>query len=149
MKLRYIGPKADGERAFKDVTGIEWMPGAEHEVADPVGAEMLRHPTSWERIDNGPAVAPAPKPYPRMGLIEESEVDDEMDRQERAARAAKAAAAAPAAGAQVPVVDQLDAMSDEAVRAYAKDQGLKINGIALTKGANLRAKVRAALQAKG
>jgi hypothetical protein len=35
------------------------------------------------------------------------------------------------------------------LRAYAKERGIKVQGIALTKGENLRAKIRAVMHAQG
>lgn len=43
-KLQYVGQKKDGERAFKDKTGIEWFPGTVAEVPADLAADMLKHP---------------------------------------------------------------------------------------------------------
>lgn len=54
-QLAYTGLKTDGERAFKEHTGIEWFQGDVKEVADDVAAEMLKHPTIWCEVP-APAV---------------------------------------------------------------------------------------------
>lgn len=102
IKLKYVGAKTDGERAFKEKTGIEWFPGDEHEVSNEHAAEMLRHPDVFEATD--------------------TQAENTGD---------------PFAG-----------KNDAEVRAYAKANGLKIQGIGVLKGANLRAKVLAALDPK-
>jgi hypothetical protein len=86
MRFKYIGLKKDGERAFLDKTGITWMPGEVHDVADAAVAEqMLRHGDVWEPVqakladakvpaapvpeattaDAPAAPAPAPAPAPK------------------------------------------------------------------------------------
>jgi hypothetical protein len=57
--------------------------------------------------------------------------------------------APPPAPLRVAVVDMLDSMDDATLRAYAKERGIKVQGIALTKGENLRAKIRAVMHAQG
>jgi hypothetical protein len=65
-RLAYVGLKQDGERAFQARTGIEWMPGSEHNVEDGVAAEMLKHTDVWRevepKLDSAPAAKPAPQP---------------------------------------------------------------------------------------
>lgn len=57
--LEYTGLKQDGERAFKELTGIEWMPGSVH-VVKPEHAElMLKHPTIWREVEGASAPAGA------------------------------------------------------------------------------------------
>lgn len=150
MKFKYVGQKSDGERAFKEKTGIEWMPASEHDVADPeVCAEMLKHPTVWQPVA-GEAVTlaqAAPKPYPLVGLVDDTDVDEEMDRKAKADAPASIPAETIEPPAAEPIADPLAGLDDVAVRAFAKARGLKINGIALTKGENLRAKVRQAMKA--
>jgi hypothetical protein len=48
--LAYIGLKIDGERAFQERTGIEWMPGSEHEVKDEDAEVMLKHTDVWKEV---------------------------------------------------------------------------------------------------
>ena len=122
MRFKYIGLKVDGERAFKETTGIEWMPGSEHDVADQkVAEEMLKHPTIWEPVQvalgSAKSAPAAPTPAP---------------------------ATTPAT---VGAVDPLAGMDDKAVKAFAKSTGLVIPGINAQKGDKLREKVRAALVA--
>jgi hypothetical protein len=50
-KLRYVGTKADGERAFEDKTKIVWMPGSVHEVSAAHAALMLPHTDVWDLVD--------------------------------------------------------------------------------------------------
>jgi hypothetical protein len=131
MKIKYVGLKQKCT-AFLAETGITWTPGSAYDVDEKMAAKMLRHPDVFavaeDEMPPAPTAAPTPEPT---------------------AAPAGVTLAPGAAVPTLPVVDMLDAMSDEAVRAYAKDQGLKIQGLALTKGANLRAKVLAAMEAKG
>lgn len=140
MKFEYIGLKTDGERAFKEKTGIEWMPGDVHDVTDAdTCAEMLKHPTIWQPVNAGTVkLANAKKTLVSTGPVSDDDVTDEAEAAERAKKAAEVAAAA-ADG------DPLAGMDDAAVRAFAKAKGLKIPGIGLLKPDNLRAKVLAAL----
>lgn len=62
MKLRYVGKKADGERAFEAQTGIVWMPGSEHEVSATHAALMLPHTDVWDVAEDDPTVALAEGP---------------------------------------------------------------------------------------
>lgn len=142
MKFAYIGLKTDGERAFKEKTGIEWMPGSVHDVTDPdVCAEMLKHPTIWELVGKTDvSLASAKKPLPFSGPVTDDDVTDKED------AAKKDKPAEPPAPNEQPKTDHLAGLDDAGVRAYAKAQGLKIQGLHLLKGANLRAKVMAALQ---
>lgn len=139
MKFEYIGLKTDGERAFKEKTGIEWMPGSVHDVTDAdTCAEMLKHPTIWKPAGAATVkLAGAKKTLVSTGPVSDDDVTDEAEAAERAKKAAEADAAA--AG------DPLAGMDDAAVRAFAKSKGLKIIGIGVLKGKNLRAKVTAAL----
>jgi hypothetical protein len=59
MKLEYIGLKKDGERAFQEITGIEWMPGSVHEVEARHAQKLLDHPTLWKRADEQTTLATA------------------------------------------------------------------------------------------
>lgn len=157
MKFRYVGQKTDGERAFRELTGIEWFPGDVKDVENPEAcAQMVKHPTVWECLGDA-ATIPAPqqvRPPVNAGHIDDDTLLDSLEEQDEARRAAKAtpstelAAGAPD-GSTIPVADLLDKMSDETVRDLAKRHGVTFKGIALTKGANLRAKVLAALEAKG
>lgn len=133
IKLKYVGAKIDGERAFKDKTGIEWFPGSEHEVNDEHAAEMLRHPDVFAKVDGKPTPV-AKATLARAESVDDQDVDD----------AATAAETQKAPDATVQA-DPLDVLDDAGVRALAKANGLKIQGIALLKGKNLRAKVGAAL----
>lgn len=141
MKFEYIGLKTDGERAFKEKTGIEWMPNSVHDVTDAdTCAEMLKHPTIWKPVNSGTVkLANAQKTPVSTGPVSDDDLTDQAEAAERAKKAAASAAAA-AAGS-----DPMAGMDDAAVRAFAKAQGLKIVGIGLLKAANLRAKVLAAL----
>ena len=49
-KLRYIGLKVDGERAFIERTKICWMPGDEHDVSVEHAKLMLPHTDVWEPV---------------------------------------------------------------------------------------------------
>jgi hypothetical protein len=154
MKFKYVGQKADGERAFMDKTGIEWFPGDEKEVDHKEAvALMLQHQTVWEpvgQVSLADAKA-APKPLVNVGHVSDEDVLDDAEAREQAAKdAAKAPAqvmaeAKTSAMAEVSIQDALDGMDDDGVREFAKAHGLKVQAIALTKGANLRAKVAAAM----
>jgi len=138
MKFIYIGLKEDGERAFKEKTGIEWMPGSEHEVTDKeVCAEMLKHPTIWTPTSEEPLTLGQAKPYPRMGSVDDAELDDEHDKAERAEKAARdaVAKAEDEAKDKAPLhtitVDEgelvLDGMEPEALHDLAKKLGVKVH----------------------
>lgn len=61
-RLEYVGLKKDGERAFKEHTGIEWHPGAQHDVADHIAEQMLKHSDVWREASGKPAaLAQAPQ----------------------------------------------------------------------------------------
>jgi hypothetical protein len=49
INIKYVGLKKHGERAYQELTGIEWFPGSVH----PVGAEhanrLLQHPDVFAR----------------------------------------------------------------------------------------------------
>ncbi len=156
MKFQYVGEKADGERAFKEKTGIEWMPGSEHDVADvSVCEEMLRHPTVWQPVGTVTLSAAKPQPLRSSGPATDEEVDEEIDAKAKALAAVPAetiatlneGAAAIAQVAGIEVTDPLAGMDDAAVKAVVKAQKLKIQGYALAKGDKLRAMVHAALAA--
>ena len=54
-RLEYVGLKQDGERAFKERTGIEWFPGDTKDVAEDVATEMLRHTDVWREVPGATA----------------------------------------------------------------------------------------------
>jgi hypothetical protein len=155
MKFKYVGAKTDGERAFQKLTGIEWLPGDVKDVTSSEAiAQMLQHPTVWEpigKVSLADAKIPA-APLVNVGHVSDEDVLDEAEAREKAAREAKDGlirVVGPAADAiaSMEVADPLaDLVDDDAVRAFAKDKGIKFNGIALFKGENLRAKVREALK---
>lgn len=70
-RLEYIGLKPDGERAFKERTGIEWMPNAQHDVADEHAELMLKHTDVWREVTpkatKAAALASAPAPASSTG----------------------------------------------------------------------------------
>jgi hypothetical protein len=97
VNIKYVGVKADGERAFKDDTGIEWFAGDVHEVSEENAAKMLRHPDVFVQVDGEP-VEPAPAPKLNAVSADQDEVDDAAIAREEAAKKAKAdAASKPAA----------------------------------------------------
>lgn len=59
-QLKYVGLKQDGERAFMQETGIEWMPGSSHDVTPELAVKMLKHPDVFA-LDDGTTAAPADK----------------------------------------------------------------------------------------
>lgn len=59
VKLNYVGRKTDGERAFKEETGIEWMPGDSHLVDAKIAARMVKHPDVWALSEDQPAALDA------------------------------------------------------------------------------------------
>lgn len=153
VKIKYVGLKQDGERAFMEHTGIEWFHGSEHEVSDENAGMMLRHPDVFERV-SGAEVALAPRAIRKIVAPDDMHADDEaVDREDAAKKAAQAAQSA-AADAKVakaeatPTDDGLDTLDDAGVRAYAKKHKLKVMGIGLLKGKKLRDKVREAAKAK-
>lgn len=134
MKIKYVGLKQKCT-AFLAETGITWTQGSAYDVDDAMAARMLKHPDIFASAEDEMPAPPAPQ-VPADAPA--------------AAPAAPVLTLAPGATvAPLPVVDQFDAMSDAEVRAYAKEQGIRFPGIALTKGVNLRAKVAAAIAAKG
>jgi hypothetical protein len=54
IRIKYVGAKIDGERAFKELTGIEWMPPDENDVQDAHAEMMLKHPDVFERAETQP-----------------------------------------------------------------------------------------------
>lgn len=138
MKIKYVGLKQKCT-AFLAETGITWTQGSAYDVDDAMAARMLKHPDVFASAEGEmpkPPAAQAPAEAPAAAPA--------------TAPAAPALTLAPGATvAPLPVVDQFEAMSDAEVRAYAKEQGVKVQGIALMKGPNLRAKVAAAIAAKG
>lgn len=57
-RLKYIGTKDGGERAFEAQTGIVWMPGSEHEVSPSNAALMLKHDDVWALVEEAPSDVP-------------------------------------------------------------------------------------------
>lgn len=55
-RLKYIGPKIDGERNYIVQTGITWLPGDEHEVSLANAELMLKHVDMWDLVE--PAITP-------------------------------------------------------------------------------------------
>ena len=50
MKIYYVGTKPDGETAFSPITGITWMPGDSHDIADEkIAIRMLQHPDVFSK----------------------------------------------------------------------------------------------------
>lgn len=75
-RLRYIGLKSGGERAFEAKTGIVWMPGSEHEVSTEHAAQMLPHDDVWEIAEpaaqtKGLTLADAPVADPVADPVDE------------------------------------------------------------------------------
>lgn len=107
VKIKYVGVKKDGERAFKADTEIEWFPGDVHDVDSKVAEQMLRHPDVFVQVSGEP-VKPAPAPQFKAVAADQDEVDDEAIAREAAAKKAKeeaeAAKAAAHAKAPEPVV---------------------------------------------
>lgn len=110
VKIKYVGAKHDGERAFKEHTGIEWFPGDVHEVKPEHAQQMLHHPDVFAVHEETTSLAHAKTPAAAAGKT-----------------------------------DPLAGLDDAGVRAYAKAHGLKVKAIGVLKGANLRAKVTAAM----
>ncbi len=118
MKIKYVGAKTGGERAFKEETGIEWFQGDVHDVNPEHAAKMLRHPDVFEAADSKASLASAK--VPEQVKVPEGSGD----------------------------VDPLAGMDDAAVRAFVKEQKLSVKSYGVLKGDNLRAKVMAALAEK-
>lgn len=138
MKFKYIGLKKDGERAFREKTGIEWMPGSVHDVTDAEAiAEMRKHPTMWQPMGDAKTEMTAAKSQANVAVVDDQDVDDAATRAEQSKKTA----------AQ-PDTDPLAGLDDKAVQAFAKTQNLGIKSVHLFKGDNLRAKVTAALAAR-
>lgn len=58
-KLKYVGLKLDGERAFKEKTGIEWFPGTVEDVPAALATDMLKHPDVFALADADAALSSA------------------------------------------------------------------------------------------
>lgn len=58
-KLQYVGQKKDGERAFKEKTGIEWFPDTVADVPAALAADMLKHPDVFALADADAALSSA------------------------------------------------------------------------------------------
>lgn len=119
MKLKYIGKKEQGHTTFTKLTGIVWFPGDKNEVKDEHAKVLLRHPDAFEAVAEKTAT---------KGRTTDAAVT-----------------LTPGAEVGSGNADPLAGMDDAAVRAFAKSKGLKIIGIGVLKGKNLRAKVTAAL----
>jgi hypothetical protein len=89
VKIKYVGLKTDGERAFKELTGIEWFPGDVKEVSDEHAKVMLRHGDVFAQA-GGESVKPS-KAEPKLQRIaaDDMTADDEAIDREEAARKAK------------------------------------------------------------
>lgn len=144
-KIKYVGVKEDGETAFARESGIDrWMKGDSHEITNnAVAHKMLQHPDVFARDDRpvkaAPAATPAASPSPAAAPAPTD-----------APAPPPAPAVTLAAGTKVgdAPVDPLADLDEAGVRAYAKEQGLKIKGIGLLKGKKLRTAVTQALAAK-
>ena len=177
MKVMYVGTKPE-ETAWGHLTGgIVWKPDSVHEIADETLARRMvkDHPDVWADASTRaapPAAAPAPAAA-QSDTAERDWLDVAEDLKMTEAQAVaidKAGGPGTEAGAALwkeytgqdvpPGVDltarlesddgvDIDKITDDAaVRQFAKDHGLKIQGLNLMKGENLRAKVKAALAAK-
>lgn len=116
VKIKYVGAKKDGERAFKEKTGIEWFPGDVKDVGNEHAAEMLRHPDVFEAADAKATLSSAKAPAPTAQIVQTQNTGS------------------PLAG-----------LDDKQVKAFARQKGLSIPGLNVLKGDKLRAKVTAAL----
>lgn len=97
IKIKYVGLKQDGERAFKEHTGIEWFQGDEREVSEEHAAMMLRHPDVFAQTGGGD-VKLADEPKLRMVAADDMHADDEAVAREDAAKKAAAVPAKKAKG---------------------------------------------------
>lgn len=61
-KLKYVGLKKDGERAFQDKTGIEWFPGTVEDVPAALATQMLKHPDVFALADAADVTLAEAKP---------------------------------------------------------------------------------------
>ena len=139
MKIYYVGTKPDGETAFSPITGITWMPGDSHDIADEkIAIRMLQHPDVFSKAP--PALIEAQAAVntaPAAGGLSSA-----LNVQVAALTSAPAPVASPAptpAPAPVSEADNLASLSREELHALAKDRGVVVHHAA---GAE---KVRAAL----
>jgi hypothetical protein len=144
MKLKYVGLKQDGETAFSHETKIErWFLGDAHDIADEkLARRMLGHPDVFALDESAAKAAPvkAPLKLDGHGVPTDVSIVPAAGDAPAGITLAPGAAIAPPAPAN-PLAD----LDDAGVRAFAKSKGITFNGIALTKGDKLRAKVSAAL----
>ncbi len=125
VKVKYVGLKVDGERAFKELTGITWMPGDVKDVEEAHAKQMLRHGDVFAQAA-GEAVKPS-KDTPMLKMVsgDQDEVDDEAIAREAAAKKAKedaaaAKAAEKAAKAEAAKKDEAPAKKVAAKKSPAK-----------------------------
>lgn len=50
-RIKYVGLKQNGERAFLKETGIEWFQGDVNDVEDEIAKTMLKHPDVFALAD--------------------------------------------------------------------------------------------------
>lgn len=124
-KIKYVGLKTDGERAFAEKTGIVWMPGDVHDVSAAHAALMAPHDDVWELVEDtagGPTLADAVTSDSAVASGERSD-----------------------GGINASAEYDIDVMDDASVHTLAKMRGYAMhNRLA---GANLRAKFRDAERA--
>lgn len=116
MKIKYVGVKTDGETAFIGDTGITWMPGDSHPVADRItvalATRMLQHPDVFALDDEEtPRVTLQPhQPTPAASTVTTS-------------------AAAPGSNViKTPAGEvNLDGKTAEELRALAKELDVKVH----------------------
>jgi hypothetical protein len=125
IKIRYVGKKTDGERAFHELTGITWMPGDVKEVSEEHAAQMLRHGDVFAQ-DSGEKVKPS-KDTARLNAVsgDQDEVDDHAIAREEAARKKEADAALAAAAAPAPKAEEKAPAAKPAAKKTAAKKSAK------------------------
>jgi hypothetical protein len=103
IKIKYVGAKTNGERAFQELTGLEWFPGDENEVKPEHAGLMLRHPDVFAKIGDAPVTLAAATPPASGNPVSDEEVDEEATRNAAADKAEKATLAVDPAAEAKPV----------------------------------------------
>lgn len=122
--LKYVGTKVDGEQAYKEKTGIVWMPGKSHTVSVEHAELLCKHPDVWELSD---PQAEAKKAHQAAAdAIAAAEAAQKLADEAAAAESMEPAGPTLAdADAAVDIVVELGEMNDEALRAWAAKRGIK------------------------
>lgn len=102
MKVRYI---ADHDKTDSiDGCGLRWQPGLVREVSATLGARLLHHRDTWEKVEDGASVTASEDPGQNKARSEEIDLMPKK----------------PEEAVPVPVID-FHAMDKDALHKFAED----------------------------